>query len=319
MRLGCDPVSILDALCTNPPEDRRILSIQSHVVHGYAGNKCSVFPLQLHGYEVDAVNSVQLSNHTGYKYVKGERLSDKNLADLYDGLRLNNINGYSHILTGYCGIVSFLKKVVEIVKDVKQKNPRVIYVCDPVLGDNGQYYVPEEMMYIYRDQLLGMADVVTPNIFELSELSGQIVKNEEQCLLAIEKIHSLGAKAVVVTSGLETETMKYCYCSYKNGNGQPVLYKFRIPIVPGYYQGTGDLFTSLLIIWLDKLGGDLKLAVEKVISSIQSVLRRNNETCKASKPSAVHCCDAEDLELRLVRCRMELLCPTIPIHSVQLR
>lgn len=40
-------------------------SIQSHVVRGYVGNKCSVFPLQLLGFDVDPVNSVQFSNHTG--------------------------------------------------------------------------------------------------------------------------------------------------------------------------------------------------------------------------------------------------------------
>ena len=44
---------------------RRVLSIQSHVVHGYVGNRCAVFPLQLLGYEVDFINSVQFSNHTG--------------------------------------------------------------------------------------------------------------------------------------------------------------------------------------------------------------------------------------------------------------
>lgn len=43
----------------------RVLSIQSHVVHGYVGNKCCVFPLQLMGYEVDHISSVQFSNHTG--------------------------------------------------------------------------------------------------------------------------------------------------------------------------------------------------------------------------------------------------------------
>jgi len=31
-------------------------SIQSHVVRGYVGNKCSVFPLQLLGFDVDPVN-----------------------------------------------------------------------------------------------------------------------------------------------------------------------------------------------------------------------------------------------------------------------
>lgn len=40
-------------------------SIQSHVVRGYVGNKCSVFTLQLLGFDVDPINSVQFSNHTG--------------------------------------------------------------------------------------------------------------------------------------------------------------------------------------------------------------------------------------------------------------
>lgn len=39
---------VYEQIHNNPPKDRRILSIQSHVVHGYAGNKCSVFPMQVH-------------------------------------------------------------------------------------------------------------------------------------------------------------------------------------------------------------------------------------------------------------------------------
>ena len=49
---------------------QRILSIQSHVVSGYVGNKSATFPLQLLGFETDCINSVQFSNHTGYDKVK---------------------------------------------------------------------------------------------------------------------------------------------------------------------------------------------------------------------------------------------------------
>ena len=48
----------------------RILSIQSHVVSGHVGNKAAIFPLQLLGYDVDFINSVQFSNHTGYPTIK---------------------------------------------------------------------------------------------------------------------------------------------------------------------------------------------------------------------------------------------------------
>jgi len=36
---------------------RRVLSIQSSVVHGYVGNKSAVFPLQLHGFDVDPITA----------------------------------------------------------------------------------------------------------------------------------------------------------------------------------------------------------------------------------------------------------------------
>jgi pyridoxine kinase len=34
------------------------------------------------GFEVDAINSVQLSNHTGYKVFKGQILNDKDLGKI---------------------------------------------------------------------------------------------------------------------------------------------------------------------------------------------------------------------------------------------
>lgn len=45
----------------------RLLSIQSHTVHGYVGNKAATFPLQCLGFNVDAVNTITLSNHPAYK------------------------------------------------------------------------------------------------------------------------------------------------------------------------------------------------------------------------------------------------------------
>ena len=71
------------------------------------------------------------------------------------------------LVLGYCGDVSFLRGIVDLVKKLKQKNPNLIYVCDPVLGDDGYYYTPKELMAVYRDEVLSLADVLTPNAFEL--------------------------------------------------------------------------------------------------------------------------------------------------------
>ena len=43
----------------------RVLSVQSHVVSGYVGNRAAAFPLQLLDIDTDVINSLQYSNHTG--------------------------------------------------------------------------------------------------------------------------------------------------------------------------------------------------------------------------------------------------------------
>lgn len=106
----------------------RVLSIQSHVVHGYVGNKSAVFPLQLLGFDVDFINSVQLSNHTGYPVWKGQILDCQDLTTLMDGLRANGlIDRYTHLLTGYARSATFLRQIASIVREIKTANPNALY------------------------------------------------------------------------------------------------------------------------------------------------------------------------------------------------
>ena len=82
--------AISDADATAPPASRRVLSIQSHVVHGSVGNKSATFPLQLLGFEVDPINSVQLSNHMGYPHYGGQITAAGELEKLVHGLDIND-------------------------------------------------------------------------------------------------------------------------------------------------------------------------------------------------------------------------------------
>lgn len=84
--------------------------------------------MQLLNFDVDAINSVQLSNHTGYSTIKGQILSESDLADLFDGLTANNLHRtYSHLLTGYVGNDKFLREISRIIKQLRESNPNVIY------------------------------------------------------------------------------------------------------------------------------------------------------------------------------------------------
>ena len=60
----------------------KVLSIQSHVAAGRVGNRAALFPLALHRLDCDSINTVSFSNHTGYKTVRGSRLSAEGLEEV---------------------------------------------------------------------------------------------------------------------------------------------------------------------------------------------------------------------------------------------
>lgn len=105
----------------------RVLSIQSWVVHGYVGNKCASFALESLGIEVDVINTVQFSNHTGYPKFRGPVTTADEIQSIWDGLNENGLAKYACLLTGYCNDVKSMKVTEEIVDDLKQKNPGFIY------------------------------------------------------------------------------------------------------------------------------------------------------------------------------------------------
>jgi len=280
----------------------RVLSIQSHVVSGYVGNKSATFPLQLLGFEVDAINSVQFSNHTGYKNgIKGQVLDDNQLQELIDGLDMNGINKYSHIINGYIGSKSFLHKLGEIVKHLKEVNPDLIYVCDPVMGDFGPgMYVPKELLPVYQDVIVPLSDVCLPNQFEAELITGRKIVKEEDALQVMQDFHAKGVKTVILSStelGDTKHLVGLASCKLTNK-----VIKVKIPKFPAAFVGTGDLFTALCTAWLYKTKGDLKLTLENTLNTMQVILDR---TLKHANSAAAMTGDAAptppQMELKLIQ------------------
>ncbi|CAF2154186.1 unnamed protein product [Rotaria magnacalcarata] len=267
----------------------RVLSIQSHVVHGFVGNKCATFILQLYGFEVDVINSVHYSNHTGYKVVKGSRLSVDELRAIFQGLIANEIFEYDYILTGYMGSGELLAVIAEYVRLIKSKSPHVKYLCDPVIGDNGKLYVDQSCIEMYKSVILPLADIVTPNDFELEQLVGTQVKSdpdryEEQVLWqSIQSLHKMGPTHIIVSSISAAklggkEDMLQMYASAKSSDGQYQTFRIDFPYIRGCFTGTGDLFSALILAWFHK-EKNLISACEKSISVLHQVLLKTIELC----------------------------------------
>lgn len=175
-----------------------ILSIQSEVVYGHVGNAAARFALQRLGHEVWAVPSVLLSSHAGYATVAGEPVATDLMARLVGGLDANGwLAGCDAVLSGYLGQADQAEVVADAVRLVKRRNARAFYCLDPVFGDDGRVYAKHGVAEAMAKTLLPLADIVTPNAFELSHLAGMPVRHAEE---AVEAARRLGRPLVIATS-----------------------------------------------------------------------------------------------------------------------
>jgi pyridoxine kinase len=220
-----------------------ILSIQSHVVYGYVGNKSAVYPLQSMGYDVWPVNTVQFSSHTGYENWRGDVFSREHISSVINAIEaLGAIEQCQAIISGYMGSQDICLEVAETVDRFKAKNDKIIYLCDPVMG-NSNCFVKPEVVDFFKTGL--RADIITPNQFEAEMLSGIKINNTQDLPKVAAHFHELGIKIVVITGikGLSKYTLAIFI---SDGVEQQLIamqeYDFKIPV-----NGTGDLFTAVLL------------------------------------------------------------------------
>lgn len=179
---------------------KNVLSIQSHVVYGYAGNKAAVFPMQLLGVDTWALNTVQFSNHTQYGKWKGMVIPKEQIGEITQGIaEIDALHECDAILSGYIGAAEQGAEILAAVEKIKVLNPNAIYFCDPVMGhpDKGCIVAPGVAEFL-RDQAVAKADILAPNLVELRELTGLSVENFEQALTAIQALLAKGVKKVLV-------------------------------------------------------------------------------------------------------------------------
>ena len=179
---------------------KNVLSIQSHVVYGYAGNKAATFPMQLLGIDVWALNTVQFSNHTQYGQWKGMVIPKEQISEITQGIdNIKVLHECDAVLSGYIGAAEQGAEILACVERIKSVNPKAIYFCDPVMGhpDKGCIVAPGVAEFL-RDQAMAKADILSPNLVELRELTGLGIENFEQAIEAIKFIRDKGVKRVLV-------------------------------------------------------------------------------------------------------------------------
>ena len=245
-----------------------VLSVQSWVACGNVGNTAALFPLQRLGCETWSLNTVAFSNHTGHERWRGDTVPAKEIATLFEGIaELGVLPRCDAVLSGYLGEAETGPVLLDIVARVKEANPRALFCCDPVMGDIGLgYYVRSGIPEFYRDRALALANVVTPNCFELEWLCGRQVRSLPQAAAATTALRQRGPDIVLATS-LEIDTNRVAVVAA----GPDGVWAVETPRLPIDATGCGDAVAALFLGWLLK-GKPVPDALATTIAAIYGVI-----------------------------------------------
>jgi pyridoxine kinase len=272
-----------------------VLSIQSHVAYGHAGNASAVFPLQRLGIEVWPVHTVQFSNHTGYGAWQGRVFDGQAVEEVVGGIADRGVLGSCDaVLSGYLGSADIGHAVVQSVARVRAANPDAVYCCDPVIGDVGRgVFVRPGIADLLREVAVPVADVVTPNHFELDLLSGGQTRSLASVKDAVTAVQGLGPRVVLTTSVVTDDTPDDAVDLLASEGGRHFL--VRTPWLDLAVNGAGDAIAALFLAhWLDtRSAGE---ALGRAAASVYGLLKRTE--------------DAGSREILLVAAQDEYVRPT---------
>ncbi|UUP17426.1 pyridoxal kinase PdxY [Nitratireductor thuwali] len=252
-------------------DGKAVIVISSHVARGAVGNRTIVFALESCGHPVWAVPTIALPWHPGHgpatRIVPPAEEFSAFMGDLERAPWLGQVGA---VTSGYLGEASQADAVVSLVAAVKKANPRAFYVCDPVMGDAEGQYVAESTAAAVRDRLMPIADLATPNRFELSWMTGRKLDS-----IAAIRAAASDAKppAMLVTSapGEAAGSIGNLLMSA----GSALLAEH--PAVDNPPKGTGDLVAALYVSRLLKGDGAedaLRYATSGVFQAVERACAR---------------------------------------------
>ena len=128
----------------------------------------------------------------------------------------------SCITTGFLASAEQVDIIREFI--ASQKKEGLLVMTDPIMGDDGKLYngVTEETVENMR-RLIGVADVIVPNLTEAEFLTGKYLGRESlaagEARELVDGLLAFGPRSVVVTSGVEEETGSHVVWGYNRETG----------------------------------------------------------------------------------------------------
>lgn len=226
-----------------PPQTKPIIIvISSHVASSSVGNRAIVFALECLGFTVWDIPSIDMPWHPGHgpstRITPPDDAFAKYCAHLSEHPDKAEVGA---ILTGYLGTPAQVAPIAALVKAYKAINPDLLYLCDPVIGDQGALYVPEAIAKAVRDHLLPLADIITPNRHEFDWLIGKVHQDNPDLAQSAEQMRPT---KVVISSAFPFMRQSIANLCITPEDGAFLVEHPALETAP---NGTGDVLAALYL------------------------------------------------------------------------
>lgn len=254
------------------------LLLSSHVAGSMVGGGVTQRVLNAAKIDTMLVPTVLFGRHPGWGEPGGGAVEGDVFQGMLSGIAEQGLFSLTDVvLTGYFADVGQIFDTAAVI-DAVRKSPRQhggikayarepLTVIDPIMGDApGGLYVAPAIAAAIKDQLLPRADLITPNAFELGELTGRNLSDLASMVRAAQSLE----RPVLVSSLPRHGEIGVMYVDA--GEAWIVTHP-RSPKAP---NGTGDLLTASFVARI--VAGDTpKAALEHATATTASVVMRANE------------------------------------------
>lgn len=271
-------ILLYKALLNRIDDMKKVLSLQDLSCYSKASNNIALPIYEMARLDVAILPTTILSTQTdGWKNLCSFSLSDEaeRIAEIwrkedvfFDALQIGYLSGEEDIKLIDSHIFSLLR-------------PYAVKILDPVIGDEGRLYGEDRKVLIsHFRKMISKFDIITPNYTEACFLTGLPFSKESLGRKDVEnlilKLRALGVKKGVVTSVNLVD-------GYANliFTGDDLYYDF-FTHYDYSYPGSGDLFTSLLTVFI-LAGASLKDAALKARSITSSSILYSRENGREYK------------------------------------
>ena len=150
--------------------------------------------------------------------------------------------------------------VINVVADQYAKVDFGPLVVDPVIiTKHGAMLLEQSAYELFRERIVPLATVITPNFYEAQKLTGLQLKTTQEMFDAAVKLHEMGAKNVVIKGEHNDPTQKEVVDVVLLEDGS--RFELTKPFFDTtHVNGTGDTFSAIIAAELAK-GTDVKNAV----------------------------------------------------------